>query len=85
VPGMSANLTDEAFAIWSNIRRKTAGEKPIYNNNNQGRSFWLSQVIIQHEGWVENYNNLLREKHDLENNLLRCSHTLNELQKKVNE
>jgi len=83
--GISASLTPEAMAIWNTIPKKEAGEKPIYNNNNQGRSYWLSQVIIQHEGWVENYNNLLREKHDLENDLLRCSHTLNELQKKVNE
>ena len=85
MPGMSANLTDEAFAIWSNIRRKTAGEKPIYNNNNQGRSYWLSQVIIQHEEWIERYNALHLERYDLQNNFDRALETINELQMRLNQ
>jgi len=85
MPGMSANLTDGAFAIWKSIRKKEAGEKPIYNNNNQGRSYWLSNVIIQHEGWVEKYNALISERHDLQNSLNQALETINDLQKRIHE
>ena len=60
MPGMNASLSDAAFAIWDNIPKKKV------SRGDEGRSAWLSSVIVQHAGWVERYNKLLDEKLDLE-------------------
>ena len=60
MPGMNASLTDAAYAIWDNIPKKKV------SRGQEGRSAWLSSVIVQHAGWVERYNKLLDEKLDLE-------------------
>ena len=60
MPGMNASLTDAAFAIWDNIPKKKV------SRGDEGRSAWLSSVIIQHAGWVERYNKLLDEKLELQ-------------------
>jgi len=54
MPGMTANLTDAAYAIWDGIPNKRKGVHP-------GRSAWISSVIIEHAGWQERYDTLLRE------------------------
>ena len=51
----------------------------------EGRSAWLSSVIIQHAGWVERYNKLLDEKLDQERSLHTAMQTLNDLQKRIHE
>jgi len=60
MPGMNASLTDAAFAIWDNIPKKKV------SRGDEGRSAWLSSVIVQHAGWVERYNKLLDEKLELQ-------------------
>lgn len=58
MPGISANLTPQAYAIWETIPKKEKGE--------EGRSSFLSKAIIEHAGWTERYRELLNEKIDLE-------------------
>ena len=60
MPGMNASLTDAAFAIWDNIPKKKV------SRGDEGRSAWLSSVIVQHAGWVERYKKLLDEKLELQ-------------------
>lgn len=57
---MNASLSDAAFAIWDNIPKKKV------SRGDEGRSAWLSSVIVQHAGWVERYNKLLDEKLELQ-------------------
>tara|TARA_R100001530_G_scaffold70460_1_gene49927 strand:+ start:436 stop:720 length:285 start_codon:yes stop_codon:yes gene_type:complete len=54
MPGMTANLTPEAYAIWDGIPNKRKGVHP-------GRSAWISSVIIEHAGWEERYKRDLGE------------------------
>jgi len=61
MPGISANLTPQAYAIWDTIPKKEAG-----NPDRPGRSVWLSKAIIEHAGWTERYRDLLNEKIELE-------------------
>tara|TARA_R100001530_G_scaffold117201_1_gene84357 strand:- start:88 stop:249 length:162 start_codon:yes stop_codon:yes gene_type:complete len=51
----------------------------------EGRSAWLSSVIIQHAGWVERYNQLLDQKLDIERDLADAKRTLNDLQRRIHE
>ena len=49
MPGITANLTNAAFAIWEEIPRKT--RRPVNSMGGpmeQGRSAWISSVIIEH-------------------------------------
>ena len=48
MPGMTANLTPEAYAIWDGIPNKRKGVHP-------GRSAWISSVIIEHNQAYANY------------------------------
>jgi hypothetical protein len=61
VPGISANLTAQAYAIWETIPKKQRG-----NPDCPGRSAFLSRAIIEHTGWTERYRELLNEKIELE-------------------
>ena len=60
MPGINANLSQAAFDIWDRVpiksRRSSGGVQ-----GNPGRSAWLSSVIIEHAGWQERYDTLLRE------------------------
>ena len=60
MPGINANLSQAAFDIWDRVpiksRRSSGGVR-----GNPGRSAWLSSVIIEHAGWQERYDALLRE------------------------
>jgi len=51
MPGITANLTNVAFAIWEDVPKKT--RRPVNSMGGpmeQGRSAWLSSVIIdQHQ------------------------------------
>ena len=60
MPGMNASLSDAAYAIWDKIPTKKV------SRGEEGRSAWISSVIVQHEGWVERYNKLLDEKLELQ-------------------
>jgi hypothetical protein len=49
MPGITANLTNVAFAIWEDVPKKT--RRPVNSMGGtmeQGRSAWLSGVIIDH-------------------------------------
>ena len=60
MPGINANLSQAAFDIWDRVpiksRRSSGGVQ-----GNPGRSAWLSSVIIEHAGWEERYNKLVKE------------------------
>ncbi len=49
MPGITANLSNAAFAIWEEVPKKT--RRPVNSMGGpmeQGRSAWLSGVIIDH-------------------------------------
>ena len=86
MPGINANLSQAAFAIWSEIPKKR--RRPVNSMGGpmeEGRSAWLSSVIIQHAGWVERYNQLLDQKLDIERDLADAKRTLNDLQRRIHE
>jgi len=60
VPGINANLSQAAFDIWDRVPIKTR-RNPGGTAGHLGRSAWLSSVIIEHAGWEERYNKLLKE------------------------
>ena len=47
MPGINANLSNAAFAIWEEVPRKTR-KSPLGGAGEPGRSKWLSSVIIEH-------------------------------------
>ena len=60
MPAVTANLSQAAFDIWDRVPIKTR-RNPGGTAGNPGRSAWLSSVIIEHAGWEERYNKLLKE------------------------
>ena len=60
MPGINANLSQAAFDIWDRVPIKTR-RNPGGTAGNPGRSAWLSSVIIEHAGWEERYNKLVKE------------------------
>jgi hypothetical protein len=64
MPGISANLTPQAYAIWDTIPKKEAG-----NPDRPGRSVWISTAIIEHRALTLAYNAVLKEKFQLEDKL----------------
>ena len=61
MPGITANLTNVAFAIWEDVPKKT--RRPVNSMGGpmeQGRSAWLSSVIIDH------HQEMKRFKHEVE-------------------
>lgn len=60
MPGINANLSQAAFDIWDRIPKKER-KSPMGEKGAEGRSAWLSSVIIEHAGWEERYNKLLKE------------------------
>ena len=60
MPGINANLSQAAFDIWDRVPIKSR-RNPGGTAGNPGRSAWLSSVIIEHAGWEERYNKLVKE------------------------
>jgi hypothetical protein len=60
MPGINANLSQAAFDIWDRVPIKTR-RNPGGTKGHPGRSAWLSSVIIEHAGWEERYNKLVKE------------------------
>ena len=79
MPGMNASLTDAAYAIWDSIPTKKV------SRGEEGRSAWISSVIVQHAGWVERYNKLLDQKLALQKELANASRTIDSLQRRIHE
>jgi len=47
MPGITANLSNAAFAIWEEVPRKTR-QSPLGDAGERGRSAWLSAIILDH-------------------------------------
>jgi len=47
MPGITANLSNAAFAIWEEVPKK-GRKSPLGAVGDEGRSAWLSEVIIDH-------------------------------------
>ena len=60
MPAVTANLSQAAFDIWDRVPIKTR-RNPGGTLGEPGRSAWLSSVIIEHAGWEERYNKLVKE------------------------
>lgn len=80
MPGISANLTAQAYAIWDSVPKKEAR-----NPRRRGRSAYVSKAIIEHAGWADRYDTILGEKFTLEKNLREAMRTIESLQRKVHE
>jgi hypothetical protein len=86
MPGISANLTPQAFAIWDEIEKKKRGSDPRGPKPwNQGRSKWLSHVIIEHQSWAARHDAVLKEKFQLERDLRLMRDSRDKLQEIVLE
>ena len=68
MPGINANLSNAAFAIWEEVPRKSR-KSPLGAAGDEGRSKWLSMVIINHHQemqWFKTQvNELTKEKIEL--------------------
>ena len=80
MPGITANLSPQAYAIWETIPKKEKG-----NPARPGRSVWLSKAIIDHQGWSERYNELSGRQWELENKLRLMTAARDKLQEIVLE
>ena len=60
MPGINANLSQAAFDIWDRVPIKTRRDAGG-TLGHPGRSAWLSSVIVEHAGWEERYNKLVKE------------------------
>ena len=74
MPGITANLSNAAFALWEEVPKKT--RRPVNSMGGpmeQGRSAWLSGVIIDHHQEMKQFKLAaqaeLEEKLSLMNNL----------------
>jgi len=68
MPGINANLSNAAFAIWEEVPRKTR-KSPLGGAGEPGRSKWLSSVIIDHHQGKERRQQDIDEKIELMNKL----------------
>ena len=59
MPGITASLSNAAFAIWEEVPRKSR-KSALGAAGDEGRSAWLSEVIIDH------YQEMKRFKHEVE-------------------
>ena len=80
MPGISANLTAQAYAIWETIPKKEKGNPDL-----PGRSVWISKAIIDHVGWSERYRALQGDYWELENKLRLMTAARDKLQEIVLE
>jgi len=72
MPGITANLSNAAFAIWEEVPRKT--RRPVNSMGGpmaQGRSKWISGVIIDHHQKHKRYKDDLQFHIDEKLELMR--------------
>ena len=80
MPGISANLTPEAYAIWETIPKKERG-----NPSRPGRSAIMSEAIIENRSLRKERDQLLKEKFALEDRLELMTLSRDKLQEIVLE
>ena len=80
MPGISANLTSEAYAIWETIPKKERG-----NPNRPGRSAIISEAIIENRALRKERDKLLKEKFAIEDKLSIITESRDKLQEIVLE
>jgi len=68
MPGINANLSNAAFAIWEEVPKK-GRKSPLGAVGEPGRSKWLSSVIIDHHQGKERRQQDIGEKIKLVENL----------------
>jgi len=84
MPGINANLSQAAFDIWDRIPKKER-KSPMGAKGAEGRSAWLSSVIIKNEGWSIRYNELMDSHQELERMRLIMEGTIADLQRRIHE
>jgi len=84
MPGINANLSQAAFDIWDRIPKKER-KSPMGAKGAEGRSAWLSSVIIKNEGWSIRYNELLAEKISIQKQLRLADNLSDELLQKLKQ
>jgi hypothetical protein len=84
MPGINANLSQAAFDIWDRIPKKER-KSPMGKKGAEGRSAWLSSVIIKNEGWSIRYNEVVVSHQELEKLVRTAEATIADLQKKIHE
>ena len=84
MPGINANLSQAAFDIWDRIPKKER-KSPMGGKGAEGRSAWLSSVIIKNEGWSVRYNELMDSHQELERMRLIMEGTIADLQRRIHE
>jgi len=65
MPGITANPSNAAFAIWEEVPRKT--RRPVNSMGGpmaQGRSKWISRVIIDHHQKHQQFKDDVQEHVD---------------------
>ena len=86
MPGINANLSNAAFAIWEEVPRKTR-KSPLGAAGEEGRSKWLSSVIIDQHQDSKRFRNeisyLLEEKLKLMRDLRDMTASRDKLQEIV--
>jgi len=84
MPGINANLSQAAFDIWDRIPKKER-KSPMGAKGAEGRSAWLSSVIIKNEGWSIRYNEVVVSHQELEKLVRTAEATIAVLQRRVHE
>jgi len=84
MPGINAGLSQAAFDIWGRIPKKER-ESALEAKGAEGRSAWLSSVIIKNEGWSIRYNEVVVSHQELEKLVRTAEGTIADLQRRVHE
>ena len=84
MPAVTANLSQAAFDIWDRIPKKER-KSPMGKKGAEGRSAWLSSVIIKNEGWSIRYNEVVVSHQELEKLVRTGEATIADLQKRIHE
>jgi len=84
MPAVTANLSQAAFDIWDRIPKKER-KSPMGAKGAEGRSAWLSSVIIQHEGWQIRYDEMVKGYYELEKLVRTAEATIADLQRRIHE
>jgi len=87
MPGINASLSNAAFAIWEEVPRKSR-KSPLGAAGDEGRSKWLSGVIIDHHQEMKRFKVEIQvchlEKLDLMKRLTMMAVERDNLQEIVN-
>jgi len=84
MPAVTANLSQAAFDIWDRIPKKER-KSPMGAKGAEGRSAWLSSVIIKNEGWSIRYNEIVASHQELEKLVRTAEATIADLQRRIHE